>query len=56
MKLKEKTEDWKKRPDILGSEGQAALIVGSIAAETGEDIFQNIKTALKGSIAPWNDA
>lgn len=47
MDLKEKIEDWKKYPNALGSEAQAAIIVGSIAAETGEAIPENIKSALK---------
>ena len=47
MVLKKKIEDWKKYPNALGSEAQAAIIVGSIAAETGEAIPENIKSALK---------
>ena len=47
MDLKEKIEDWMKYPNALGSEAQAAIIVGSIAAENGEAIPDNIKSALK---------
>jgi len=47
MDLIEKLEDWKKYPNALGSEAQAAIIVGSIAAETGEAIPEAIKSALK---------
>jgi hypothetical protein len=47
MDLKEQIEDWKKYPNALGSEAQAAILVGSIAAETREDIPENIKSALK---------
>lgn len=46
MNLKEKIEHWKKYPNALGSEAEAAVIVGSISAETGEAIPENVKSAL----------
>lgn len=47
MTLREKIEDWKRYPNALGSESQVACIVGSVAAESGEDIPGEIKHALK---------
>lgn len=47
MTLKEEIESWKMYPNALGSEAQAAIMVGSIAAQTGEDIPENINSALK---------
>lgn len=47
MDLKAKIEDWKMYPNSLGSEAQAAILIGSIAAETGEAIPENIMSALK---------
>ena len=46
MDLITQIEDWKKYPNALGSEARAAIIVGSIAAETGETIPEAIKSAL----------
>ncbi len=46
MSLQEKIEDWKKYPNALGSEAQAGVIVGTISSEIGEEIPENIKSAL----------
>jgi hypothetical protein len=47
MSLKAKIEDWKNYPNALGSESQAAVILGEIAAKTGNDIPEDIRAALK---------
>jgi len=46
MPLREKIEDWKKCPNALGSESQAAIIVGEVAAALGEDIPDVVNKAL----------
>jgi len=40
-------DDWKKYPDALGSESQAAVIVGEIAHALGEEIPNEVALALK---------
>lgn len=47
MNLVEIIEDWKKFPNALGSEARIATIIGSICADTGEDIPDEVKAALK---------
>jgi hypothetical protein len=47
MNIKEKIEDWKKYPNALGSESQAAVIVGELAAALDEDIPEHVLRALK---------
>jgi len=47
MDLNAEIDDWKKYPNSLGSEAQVAVLIGSIAAKTGEVIPENIKSALK---------
>jgi hypothetical protein len=47
MTLTEKIERWKDYPNALGSEAQAAVIVGEIAHALGEDIRQEVASALK---------
>lgn len=52
MDLNAEIDDWKKYPNSLGSEAQVAVIIGSFAAETGEAIPENIKSALK-ALSLW---
>ncbi len=47
MDLPEKIEDWKKYPNALGSEAQAAIIAGEIAAKIGEETPVEVSSALK---------
>lgn len=47
MSLNEQIEDWKKYPNALGSESQAAVIVGEAAAALGEAIPDSVNAALK---------
>jgi len=47
MPLREKIEDWKKYPNALGSEAQAAVIVGEVANALREDIPSDVSAALK---------
>ncbi len=45
--LKQGIDRWKEYPNALGSESQAAVIVGEVAAEFGENIPENVNAALK---------
>ncbi len=47
MLLRAKIEDWKKHPNALGSESQAAVIVGEVAAALNQDIPADVAAALK---------
>lgn len=47
MPLREKIEDWKKYPNALGSESQAAIIVGEVTAALGENIPTAVNDALR---------
>ena len=47
MPLTEKIEDWKKYPNALGSEAQAAVIVGEVANAIGEGVPDEVSAALK---------
>lgn len=47
MTLREKIEEWKKFPNALGSEAQAAVIVGEVAAAIGQEIPDEVSAALK---------
>lgn len=47
MALREKIEDWKKFPNALGSEAQAAVIVGEVAQALIEGIPNEVAAALK---------
>jgi hypothetical protein len=47
MPLIEKINDWKKYPNALGSESQAAIIVGEVAAALEEDIPTAVNDALR---------
>ena len=47
MTLREKIEDWKKYPNALGSEAQAAVIIGEVAHALGEEIPNEVASALK---------
>ena len=45
--LHEKISDWKNYPNALGSESQAAVIVGEVAAALGEAIPNDVRLMLK---------
>jgi len=45
--LKQKIEAWKGRPNAHGSESQAAIIVGEVAAMLGEDVPDAVNGALR---------
>ena len=47
MNLKEKIADWGRFPNALGSEAQAAVIVGEVAEALGKPIPDNVRRALK---------
>ena len=47
MYLREKIEDWKKYPNALGSEAEAAVIVGEVDNALGEQIPDEVSAALK---------
>lgn len=47
MSITEEIASWKMYPNALGSEAQVACIVGSIAAQTGKSIPEDVKLALK---------
>lgn len=47
MPLSDRIEDWKKYPNALGSESQAAVIVGEIANALQENIPDEVSAALK---------
>ena len=47
MPLREKIEDWKRFPNALGSEAQAAVIVGEVANALHEQIPDEVSGALK---------
>ena len=47
MPLREKIERWKNYPNALGSESQAAIIVGEVAAALEEDIPTAVNDALR---------
>jgi hypothetical protein len=47
MCLRDRIEDWKQHPNALGSEAQAAVIVGEVANALGEEIPDEVSAALK---------
>lgn len=47
MALRQQIEDWKKFPNALGSEAQAAVIVGEVANALSGEIPDDVSTALK---------
>ncbi|MCX5791866.1 MAG: hypothetical protein NTY45_06545 [Elusimicrobia bacterium] len=47
MTLRKKVSDWKRSPNALGAEAQAAVIVGEVAAAFLEDIPENVRKALR---------
>ncbi len=47
MTLRDKIEDWKKYPNALGSEAQAAVIVGEVANALREEVPDQVTSALK---------
>lgn len=47
MRLRDRIEHWKRNPNALGSEAQAAVIVGEVANALGEQIPDNASAALK---------
>jgi hypothetical protein len=47
MSLYEKIDDWKKYPNALDSESQAAVIVGELAVELRAEIPPAVNAALK---------
>jgi hypothetical protein len=47
MTLEEKTARWKEYPNALGSEAQAAVIVGEVAHALGQAVPETISVALK---------
>lgn len=47
MTLNEKIEGWKRYPNALGSEAQAAVIVGEVANAIQEQIPEEVSAALK---------
>ena len=47
MTLREKIERWKEYPNALGSEADAAVIIGEVANFLSEEIPEEVATALK---------
>lgn len=45
--LRDEIADWKKYPNALGSEAQAAVIVGEVSRAGGADVPEYVTTALK---------
>lgn len=47
MTVRQKIDEWKERPDALGSESKVAVIIGEVAAMVGEDVPSNVMEALR---------
>ncbi len=47
MTLIKKIDDWKKYPNALGSEAQAAVLIGEVSASLKETIPDSVAEALK---------
>jgi hypothetical protein len=45
--IREKIQDWKQYPNALGSEANAAVIIGEVANALGEEIPDEVSVALK---------